>query len=171
MLRVRCPCITHPFATNHTSGYPVAWSVRLACLSHAASVRSEPGSNSSIDFTDSLPRAGQADLRQWNLQLKLKRSRLHTRMFEWPPARRLATIHTKSLPGPVRTKRDDWIRPALVVAVHADPTFSRLLAHCLLVKEQCCQPIRPTSFGEVYHTSPRRQALISGRRPDQRIEV
>ena len=41
---VRYLCITHPFATN----LPEGKFVRLACLSHAVSVRSEPGSNSSI---------------------------------------------------------------------------------------------------------------------------
>ena len=39
-------CITHPFATRH-QGYPRA-AVRLACVKHAASVQSEPGSNSSV---------------------------------------------------------------------------------------------------------------------------
>ena len=38
--------ITHPFATRH-QGYPHA-AVRLACVKHAASVQSEPGSNSSV---------------------------------------------------------------------------------------------------------------------------
>ncbi len=47
---VRYPCIPHPFATNLPSGFPLSRSVRLACLSHAASVRSEPGSNSSVKF-------------------------------------------------------------------------------------------------------------------------
>ena len=48
--RVRYLCITHPFATNDLFSYPIRSSVRLACLSHAASVRSEPGSNSSIVY-------------------------------------------------------------------------------------------------------------------------
>jgi hypothetical protein len=39
-------CITHPFATRH-QGCPRA-AVRLACVKHAASVQSEPGSNSSV---------------------------------------------------------------------------------------------------------------------------
>jgi hypothetical protein len=39
-------CITHPFATRH-QGCPRA-AVRLACVRHAASVQSEPGSNSSV---------------------------------------------------------------------------------------------------------------------------
>jgi hypothetical protein len=46
--RVRYLPITHPFATNHPLDYSIRWSVRLACLSHAASVRSEPGSNPSV---------------------------------------------------------------------------------------------------------------------------
>uniref|UniRef100_E6PKC3 Uncharacterized protein n=1 Tax=mine drainage metagenome TaxID=410659 RepID=E6PKC3_9ZZZZ len=39
-------CITHPFATRH-QGCPRA-AVRLACVRHAASVQSEPGSNSTV---------------------------------------------------------------------------------------------------------------------------
>src|SRR4029079_11034461 len=39
-------CITHPFATRH-QGCPRA-AVRLACVRHAASVQSEPGSHSSV---------------------------------------------------------------------------------------------------------------------------
>jgi hypothetical protein len=39
-------CVTHPFATRH-QGCPRA-AVRLACVRHAASVQSEPGSNSSV---------------------------------------------------------------------------------------------------------------------------
>ena len=42
--------ITHPCATNCPLSYPIRQSVRLACLSHAVSVRSEPGSNSSIVY-------------------------------------------------------------------------------------------------------------------------
>jgi hypothetical protein len=38
--------VTHPFATRH-QGCPRA-AVRLACVRHAASVQSEPGSNSSV---------------------------------------------------------------------------------------------------------------------------
>ena len=51
---VRYPCITHPFATNRTLSYPNVRPVRLACLSHAASVRSEPGSNSSVYISNIL---------------------------------------------------------------------------------------------------------------------
>ena len=39
-------CITHPFATRHQAEARAA--VRLACVRHAASVQSEPGSNSSV---------------------------------------------------------------------------------------------------------------------------
>ena len=42
-------CVTHPFATRH-QGCPRA-AVRLACVRHAASVQSEPGSNSSVQST------------------------------------------------------------------------------------------------------------------------
>ena len=40
------PCITHPCATLLT---PKGFLVRLACIRHAASVRSEPGSNSNVE--------------------------------------------------------------------------------------------------------------------------
>ena len=39
-------CITHPFATRRQAEARAA--VRLACVKHAASVQSEPGSNSSV---------------------------------------------------------------------------------------------------------------------------
>ncbi len=39
-------CITHPFATRRHPEGPAA--VRLACVRHAASVQSEPGSNSQV---------------------------------------------------------------------------------------------------------------------------
>ena len=39
-------CITHPFATRRQTEVRVT--VRLACVKHAASVQSEPGSNSSV---------------------------------------------------------------------------------------------------------------------------
>jgi hypothetical protein len=41
-------CITHPFATRQQAEAPVT--VRLACVKHAASVHSEPGSNSSVQL-------------------------------------------------------------------------------------------------------------------------
>ena len=41
-------CITHPFATRHQDCSRAA--VRLACVRHAASVQSEPGSNSSVQY-------------------------------------------------------------------------------------------------------------------------
>jgi hypothetical protein len=52
------PCLTAPFATSPRSK-PLGF-VRLACLIHAANVRSEPGSNPSIICTLS----GSAGLRQ-----------------------------------------------------------------------------------------------------------
>ena len=42
--RAGCSRVTHPFATFHKSEDLLL--VRLACLNHAASVHSEPGSNS-----------------------------------------------------------------------------------------------------------------------------
>ena len=43
--RGRFPCVTHPSATLLG---PKPFRVRLACVRHAASVQSEPGSNSSV---------------------------------------------------------------------------------------------------------------------------
>src|SRR4029079_10391644 len=45
-LRDTFRCITHPFAARR-QGCPRA-AARLACVKHAASVQSEPGSNSSV---------------------------------------------------------------------------------------------------------------------------
>ena len=42
-LWVRCVRVTHPCATKH-----IATPARLACVKPAASVRSEPGSNSPV---------------------------------------------------------------------------------------------------------------------------
>ena len=47
-LQGRFPRVTHPFATRHPEQAPDL--VRLACVRHAASVRSEPGSNSQVDL-------------------------------------------------------------------------------------------------------------------------
>ena len=47
-LQGRFPRVTHPFATRHPEQAPAI--VRLACVRHAASVRSEPGSNSQVDL-------------------------------------------------------------------------------------------------------------------------
>ena len=49
-LRGTFRCITHPFATDWSCPQPV----RLACVKHAASVQSEPGSNSSLEKLDLL---------------------------------------------------------------------------------------------------------------------
>ena len=45
-----CLRVTHPFAAIH------CWTARLACIRHATSVRSEPGSNSSLIFLKSWSR-------------------------------------------------------------------------------------------------------------------
>ena len=44
-----CLRVTHPFAAIH------CWTARLACIRHATSVRSEPGSNSSLIFKVLVP--------------------------------------------------------------------------------------------------------------------
>ena len=41
-------CITHPSATRHQVPESTHAAVRLACVKHAASVQSEPGSNSFV---------------------------------------------------------------------------------------------------------------------------
>ena len=68
---VRYLFIPHPFATNHTLDYSIVWSVRLACLSHAASVRSEPGSNSSVCIVDSASQKRDRTL-QLGINLKIR---------------------------------------------------------------------------------------------------
>ena len=79
----RCPgYVTHALLTLSPLNYPQLpknSSVRLACLSHAASVRSEPGSNSSIDILifHQLRRASGKN--QW------AQTFLVTRMFEMGP--------------------------------------------------------------------------------------
>ena len=55
--------VTHPFATRQRSKLPVT--VRLACVKHAASVQSEPGSNSSVQSLQILLRLTQT-LRESN---------------------------------------------------------------------------------------------------------
>ena len=47
----RSRCITHPSATRHPQYCYCCAAVRLACVRHAASVQSEPGSNSSLKFS------------------------------------------------------------------------------------------------------------------------
>ena len=44
--KVDCSRVTHPFATDLSKYCYPKRPVRLACLNHAASVHSEPGSNS-----------------------------------------------------------------------------------------------------------------------------
>ena len=56
-------CITHPFATRRQAEARAA--VRLACVKHAASVQSEPGSNSSVQSLQILLRLTQT-LRESN---------------------------------------------------------------------------------------------------------
>ena len=47
-------CVTHPFATRHPRSKLLCAAVRLACVKHAASVQSEPGSNSSVQSLQAL---------------------------------------------------------------------------------------------------------------------
>ena len=42
--------VTHPFATRRQRSKLLPAAVRLACVKRAASVQSEPGSNSSLEF-------------------------------------------------------------------------------------------------------------------------
>ena len=49
-MKVDCSRVTHPFATAFAMYCYIAKTVRLACLNHAASVHSEPGSNSQVEM-------------------------------------------------------------------------------------------------------------------------
>ena len=51
----RFRCIPHPSATRHQESKLSHAAVRLACVRHAASVQSEPGSNSSLKFSTTPP--------------------------------------------------------------------------------------------------------------------
>ena len=67
----RFPRVTHPCATN-PEGF-----VRLACVRHAASVRSEPGSNSQVCVTITTARANTRHPQQSNFRsryLHIKRN-------------------------------------------------------------------------------------------------
>jgi hypothetical protein len=50
----RFPRVTHPSATRQQRSKLLSVTVRLACVRHTASVQSEPGSNSSINFAISI---------------------------------------------------------------------------------------------------------------------
>ncbi len=109
--------------------------VRLACLSHAASVRSEPGSNSSIEESVIIgPKAV--------IHLTIGSS-THVCMRECSsrPAEtgRLCRFHG-------RNRLSD--RPTQIADSRATVAFSRLLIHCSLVKEH-----RPNSTGPAIITA------------------
>jgi hypothetical protein len=102
--------------------------VRLACLNHAASVRSEPGSNSSNRVRSERPEGRPYPERYgW-----LKHSRLRARMFDalrnalHAPLSRNATDARSAVNHEARPRCAD--RPCVA-------TFSRLLVHCSLVRE------------------------------------
>ena len=102
----RFPRVTHPCATN-PEGF-----VRLACVRHAASVRSEPGSNSQVCVTTNQARVR----RHANLQGRASRSRyLHIKRngyeghvisaWAWSPRgmwhrHKITGIRSLKLPGP-----------------------------------------------------------------------
>ncbi len=92
----RCPgYVTHALLTLsplNCSQLPNHSSVRLACLSHAASVRSEPGSNSSIDILIFHQLRRTSGKNQWAQTL------LVTRMFEMGPLRDRTPIYTEKKP-------------------------------------------------------------------------
>ncbi len=96
---VRYPCIPHPFATIIHSSYPLRMTVRLACLSHAASVRSEPGSNSSLFYLCSAdaPRKVAARMQMClgsHLRVRESESRLNFRRNSTTACVRLRARHS-----------------------------------------------------------------------------
>jgi hypothetical protein len=124
--RARYPCIPHPFATNIAPSYPKAMSVRLACLSHAASVRSEPGSNSSVSFWFPIARTRRTGRRNASKAfihgIHENERRRHTRPACLPAGRKTGLHERKT-----RRDRRTPSRRAL--------TFSRRQT-CSLVKER-----------------------------------
>ena len=122
---VRCLRITHPFATNLPLDYSIGSFVRLACLNHAVSVRSEPGSNSSI-FIVCLcgAKTTQEGIR--------KRLYTHVCSRECRMSGRSQTKHTKNRES--CTLFPVSFNPPLN-SQQAELTFS-LRYNCLLVKEQ-----------------------------------
>ena len=128
-----CPgYVTYLFLTRsplNVLPLPSTHLVRLACLSHAASVRSEPGSNSSLCIVGTAPanRDGVA-----------YEKKAHTLTYC------VARICCVATPGNARRNFTPivWIR--LQTAVMPQAPFATALAashphnrlHCLLVKEQ-----------------------------------
>ena len=114
----RCPgYVTHALLTLsplNCSQLPKSSSVRLACLSHAASVRSEPGSNSSIDILTihRLRRTSRED--QWAQTL------LVTRMFEMGPLRDRTPI----------LYREEAVTPLYGITLSWRPTVRMSMSDC-----------------------------------------
>ena len=83
--KVDYPRVTHPFATVPAPKDPP---VRLACVRHAASVRSEPGSNSQVDFV--LASLTTSSLR--SPQISLYPTRFSLSLFSFQRTVRLARL-------------------------------------------------------------------------------
>src|SRR5690625_1863178 len=83
----RFPCLTHPFAARrHAEG---SAAVRLACVKHAASVQSEPGSNSSVQSS-------------WLLKATTLTRRKHSQEFTWQCKIDMATSRSRSIQAPTQ---------------------------------------------------------------------
>jgi hypothetical protein len=110
--RVRYPCVTHPSATEPPQYCYKEGPVRLACLSHAASVRSEPGSNSSVKFADRTASPGPLRAR-------------------FRPPVDFDSTHTSPTDPPGWAGSENWHRRVAPGYPGRHPTFSRRsITHC-----------------------------------------
>ncbi len=128
-----CPgYVTYLFLTRpplNVLPLPSTHLVRLACLSHAASVRSEPGSNSSLCIVGTAPanRNGVAYEKKGSYTHLLRSEDMLRRRAGQSPTR----LHTDCLD---RLQTAVMPQAPFATALAASHPHNRL--HCLLVKEQ-----------------------------------
>ena len=121
----RFPRVTHPFATFTTT--EVMDHVRLACVRHAASVRSEPGSNSQVDLRHCprpLVRDGLRTTSQIGIPSRITRNPVH---HTTPPARNAPAgahrpinraLETRFTTGPMFANRQTQNRRPRIPSLH-----------------------------------------------------
>ena len=147
-----CPgYVTYLFLTRsplNVLPLPSTHLVRLACLSHAASVRSEPGSNSSLCIVGTAPanRNGVAYEKKGSYTHLLRSEDMLRRRAGQSPTR----LHTDCLD---RLQTAVMPQAPFATALAASHPHNRL--HCLLVKEQ---------FGDDKLPSPRHRIAFGTER-------